>query len=176
MFFKKKNNLASDDTVLHKSKFLTLLHLFGPPLTPPPTKNKKKVLGTAVFTVRVFAAEIAACITSLLSTCRHFARKHLAERKGRNSLPVLAKNFQLIHLLKYWISEDIEFFCFSLRILYSNISTGVSCFSLSILLRKIFIEISYFSPILLLSKFNTDSLSLNPIPRIEINSDLPDLN
>ena len=52
---------------------------------------KKLLLGTAAFIARVLTAGINACITSLLSTCRHFADKQPAECKGRNSLLVLAE-------------------------------------------------------------------------------------
>ena len=48
--------------------------------------DTKRLIGTAVFTARVLTVEIAACITSLLSTRRHFAGKQTAECKGRNSL------------------------------------------------------------------------------------------
>ena len=62
-----KNNVASGDTGLHKSKFLTLLHPLG---------TEKWLLRTAVFIARVLTAEITACtIASSLSTCRHFAGK-----------------------------------------------------------------------------------------------------
>ena len=67
-------------------------------------KNKnKRFLGTAVFLARVLSAEITAGITSLFSTCRHFAGKQPAECKGRNSLIVLAKNLKLRQLTKYRI-------------------------------------------------------------------------
>ena len=59
-----KSNVASDHTLRHKSKFLTLLHL-------------------CVFIARVWTAEITACIASLFSTCCHFAGKQSAECKGR---------------------------------------------------------------------------------------------
>ena len=54
-----------------------------------------------MFIARVLTAEITACITSLLSTCRHFADKQPAECKGRNSLLILEKNLQLRHLTIY---------------------------------------------------------------------------
>ena len=56
---------------------------------------KKWLLSTAVFIECVSTAEITACITSLLSTCHHFAGKQPAECKGRDSLLVLAKHLQL---------------------------------------------------------------------------------
>ena len=60
-----------------------------------------------MFTARVLTADITACITSLISTCRHFAGKQPAECHGRNSLLVLAKNLQLIHLNKYRIFAPV---------------------------------------------------------------------
>ena len=86
-----KNNVASDDDVLHKSKFLTLFHPLG---------TEKWPLGTAVF--------IARGLSSLLSTCRQFAGKQPAECQGRNSLLILAKNLRLIHLKRYRIFAPVK--------------------------------------------------------------------
>ena len=76
-----------------------LLHTLG---------TEKMTSRTAVFIARVLTAEIAACITFLLSTCRHFAGKQPAECKGRNLLLVLAKNLQLIHLTEYRTFGDLR--------------------------------------------------------------------
>ena len=57
----------------------------------------KLLLGTDVLIARVLTAEITACITYLLSTCRHFADTQPAECKGRNLLLVLEKKIQLTH-------------------------------------------------------------------------------
>ena len=112
--------MASDDTVLHKSKFLTLLHSLG----------KKGLLGKSAFIARVLSAEITACITSLLSTSRQFAGKQPAECKGRNSLLVLAKNLQLIHLTKYMIFDYTSFERFVIVFLhYKFRMDGLSLFS-----------------------------------------------
>ena len=51
----------------HFIKFLSFLH----PLATE--REKKLLLGTAVFIACVWTAEITAGMTSLLSTCRHFA-------------------------------------------------------------------------------------------------------
>ena len=53
-----KNNVASGDTGLHKSKFLTLLHPLG---------EKKRLLSTAVFISRVLIDEIIACKDPIFS-------------------------------------------------------------------------------------------------------------
>ena len=65
----------------------------------------------------VLTAEITACITSLLSTCRHFADKQPAECKGRNSLLILEKNLQLRHLTKYGIFAETN----STKNVYENL-------------------------------------------------------
>ena len=85
VFFLKKN-VASGNTVRHKSIFLPCFILWEP---------KKWLLSTAVFIECVSTAEITACITSLLSTCHHFAGKQPAECKGCDSLLILVKHLQL---------------------------------------------------------------------------------
>ena len=52
----------------------------------PQKKGKKRLFGTAVLIACVLTAKITASITSLLSTCHHFAGKQPAECKGCNFL------------------------------------------------------------------------------------------